>query len=86
MWLGPRPGIAKVEVQVDDGPWQVCELGRVTSDDTWVQWLLRWDATPGEHVLTVRATDGRGDTQTPDIARPDPDGATGWHSRLVKVT
>ncbi len=82
----PDRGIAKVEVQVDDGPWQVCELGRVTSVDTWVQWLLRWDATPGEHVLTVRATDARGDTQTSDIARPDPNGATGWHSRRVKVT
>ena len=37
-------GISKVEVQVDDGPWQAARLGAVPSDDTWVQWVLEWDA------------------------------------------
>ena len=40
-------GISKVEVQVDDGPWQAARLGTVPSDDTWVQWVLEWDAPTG---------------------------------------
>lgn len=82
----PDRGIAKVEVQVDDGPWQEAQLGEVASDATWRQWYLPWDATPGEHVLRVRATDGTGQTQTEELAEPAPDGATGWHTRRVVVT
>jgi hypothetical protein len=36
--------------------------------------------------LTVRATDGDGQTQTAKRSDPAPDGATGWHSRRVSVT
>jgi hypothetical protein len=74
-----------VEVQVDDGPWQAAELGGVVGTDTWRQWRLRWEATPGEHELTVRATDGMGHTQTSQEADPAPDGASGWHRRTVRV-
>jgi DMSO/TMAO reductase YedYZ molybdopterin-dependent catalytic subunit len=81
----PTRGIRAVEVRVDDGPWEPCELGEVASDETWVQWWWRWDATPGEHVLAVRATDGRGAVQTAEIAPPAPDGATGLHARRVEV-
>ena len=81
----PARGIELVEVQVDDGPWQMAELGRVPSENTWVQWRLAWDATPGDHVVRVRATDGDGATQTEEIARPAPNGATGWHTRQVRV-
>lgn len=81
----PTRGIAAVEVQIDDGPWQPAQLGDTVSDDTWVQWMVPWDATPGEHRLRVRATDGTGATQTSDVAPPDPDGATGWHTRRVTV-
>ena len=81
----PGRGISKVEVQVDDGPWQEARLGEVRSDATWRQWMLPWDATPGSHRLRVRATDGSGRTQTEAETRPDPDGATGWHQRTVVV-
>ncbi len=81
----PTHGIQRVEVQVDDQQWQECRLGDVASENTWVQWLYEWDATPGDHVLTVRATDGTGETQTSEIQAPIPDGATGWHSRRVTV-
>jgi DMSO/TMAO reductase YedYZ molybdopterin-dependent catalytic subunit len=81
----PTRGIEGVELQIDDGEWQRCRLGDVASENTWVQWLYEWDATPGDHVVTVRATDGNGDTQTSDIEPPIPDGATGWHSRRVRV-
>lgn len=82
----PGRGISRVEVQVDDGPWRDARLGEVLSDNTWVQWVLEWDATPGEHTLRVRATDGTGAVQTSEVTPPAPDGATGWHTRRVRVT
>jgi DMSO/TMAO reductase YedYZ molybdopterin-dependent catalytic subunit len=79
-------GIGKVEIQVDDGPWQPARLGTVPSDDTWVQWVFEWDARPGDHVITVRATDGAGQLQPEEPADPAPDGAQGWHARRFQVT
>ncbi len=82
----PGRGITKVEVQVDDADWVAARLGDVVGDDTWRQWVLEWDATPGSHRLRVRATDGTGETQTEEESPPAPDGATGWHERKVTVT
>nr|WP_233149861.1 molybdopterin-dependent oxidoreductase [Kineosporia sp. A_224] len=84
-WAQHR-GIDAVEVRVDDGPWQPAKLGSVPSTDTWRQWVLAWDATPGRHTLAVRATDATGTPQTGDQAPPAPDGATGWHTIQVTVT
>jgi DMSO/TMAO reductase YedYZ molybdopterin-dependent catalytic subunit len=81
----PDRGISKVEVHVDDGDWVEAEISNPISDATWVQWLYRWDATPGSHQLQVRATDGTGQTQTSDRSRPDPDGARGYHTINVTV-
>ena len=75
----------RVEVQVDGGPWVHARLAADAGPDTWRQWVLTWDATPGDHTLQVRATDGTGDTQTSERAAPAPDGATGWHSIQVRV-
>ncbi|BCJ52292.1 hypothetical protein Asp14428_37670 [Actinoplanes sp. NBRC 14428] len=62
-WAQHR-GIAKVEVQVDAGPWAEATLAPPVSADTWVQWSWQWQATPGKHTLRVRATDTTGETQT----------------------
>jgi DMSO/TMAO reductase YedYZ molybdopterin-dependent catalytic subunit len=83
-WAQQR-GVLRVEVGVD-GEWADATLGSDVSEDTWRQWSFDWDATPGEHVIQVRATDGDGVTQTEDVARPDPDGATGWHTRRISVS
>lgn len=83
-WAQHR-GIAAVEVQVDDGPWQRAELAPEYSIDTWRQWTWRWDAPVGRHTLRVRAIDGTGAVQTEASAPPAPDGATGWHTRQVTV-
>jgi hypothetical protein len=80
-----RRGVARVEVQVDDDPWQDAELADELDVDTWRQWRWRWQATPGEHVLRVRATDGDGVTQSEQRVPVAPDGAEGWHSRTVRV-
>jgi DMSO/TMAO reductase YedYZ molybdopterin-dependent catalytic subunit len=81
----PDVGISKVEVQVDDGPWLPARLGDATSDNTWVQWYVPWDATSGKHRLRVRATNAKGELQTEEQADPAPNGATGWHTRTVRV-
>jgi DMSO/TMAO reductase YedYZ molybdopterin-dependent catalytic subunit len=84
-WAQHR-GISKVEVRVDGGDWHAATLGAVPSVDTWRQWSWSWDATPGQHELSVRATDNAGATQTAEVAPPDPDGATGWHTIVVDVS
>ncbi|MEV7443896.1 molybdopterin-dependent oxidoreductase [Streptomyces sp. NPDC091204] len=84
-WAQHR-GITRVEVRVDDGPWQDADLAARDTDDTWRHWSHRWQATPGGHTLAVRATDGTGAVQTEQRARTVPDGASGWHSVFVTVT
>lgn len=80
----PNLGIERVEVQIDDGDWLEAELADPLDKDTWRQWMVPWTPTTGNHVLRVRATDASGYTQTSEISRPAPDGATGWHT--VRVT
>ncbi len=83
-WAQHR-GIAQVEVQVDDGPWQAAELAAEYSIDTWRQWTWRWRAVTGTHTLRVRATDGTGAVQDQARTTPFPNGATGRHNRVVTV-
>nr|WP_188190893.1 molybdopterin-dependent oxidoreductase [Nonomuraea sp. SYSU D8015] len=78
-------GIDAVEVRVDRGEWRQATLAEVPGPDTWRQWSIDWDATPGRHTLEVRATDATGYTQTERQAPPAPDGATGWHTLTVEV-
>jgi DMSO/TMAO reductase YedYZ molybdopterin-dependent catalytic subunit len=79
-------GIAKVEVSVDGGPWQAARLAGEDGVDTWRQWVFPWDATPGAHRLSVRATDKAGRLQDA-VRRPVyPDGATGRQELVVTVT
>ncbi|MDP8958335.1 MAG: molybdopterin-dependent oxidoreductase [Actinomycetota bacterium] len=81
----PNLGISRVEVQVDQGPWEEAQLAEALSEDTWRQWVHEWEATPGEHLIRVRATDGTGQTQTAEPTPPRPDGATGYHTIRVGV-
>ncbi|MEU0337256.1 molybdopterin-dependent oxidoreductase [Streptomyces sp. NPDC006193] len=83
-WAQHR-GIDKVEVRVDDGPWQQATLAAEDTRDTWRQWSFPWQATKGGHILTVRATDRTGQVQTEHRTRTIPDGASGRHSVVVTV-
>ncbi|MFD8076696.1 molybdopterin-dependent oxidoreductase [Streptomyces sp. NPDC059718] len=83
-WAQHR-GIDRVEVRIDDGPWRDADLAAQATTDTWRLWSLTWDATPGPHTLTVRATDGTGEVQTARRARTAPDGAGGRHSVVITV-
>ncbi|MDI3417790.1 molybdopterin-dependent oxidoreductase [Streptomyces luteolus] len=78
-------GIERVEVRVDDGPWEEADLAAEGPLDTWRQWSWRWPATRGGHTLQVRATDRTGYTQTDRRTGTVPDGATGRHSVVVDV-
>ncbi len=82
----PDRGVDGVEVQVDEERWERAELSAPISDATWVQFLRRWDATAGEHVVRVRAIDGTGEVQTDEQTSPAPDGARGHHSIRVMVS
>ena len=81
----PDRGVAGVEVQVDEGAWEPAELSAPISDATWVQFVRRWEATAGDHLISVRAIDGEGDIQTDQRTRPAPDGARGHHTIRVTV-
>ncbi|MET8682667.1 sulfite oxidase [Streptomyces sp. NPDC004732] len=83
-WAQHR-GIDKVEVRVDDGPWDEARLAAEDTRDTWRQWSYEWPATKGGHTLTVRATDRTGETQTEKRTPTIPDGASGWHSVVVTI-
>lgn len=76
----PHVGIDKVELQLDDGPWHHVELGSEYTVDTWRMWHTTVEAKPGDHRVTVRATDKNGNTQTRERRGTVPDGATGRHS------
>jgi len=81
----PDRGVASVEVRIDNGQWQTAMLARAISKATWVQWILRWQATPGTHTIEVRATDGTGAVQTATPGGPSPAGATGLDQVRVSV-
>lgn len=79
-------GIQKVEVRVDGGAWNEAQLATAISADTWVQWKWEWDAPTGQHQLEVRATDAAGKTQTAARTETVPDGATGYHQIVIKIS
>lgn len=80
-----RRGIDRVEVQIDEEPWQTARLGPDVTIDYWRQWWLPWDPEPGQHTLRARVVDGSGQVQTADRAKPFPDGASGIHEVVVTV-
>jgi hypothetical protein len=83
-WAQHR-GITKVEIQIDDGPWQQAELAGDASVDTWRQWKFVWKATSGTHTVQSRATDGTGAVQTDQVRDVLPNGASGYDSRSIVI-
>jgi len=82
----PTVGIDRVEISLgEDDIWEEVELAVVESNETWVQWKYDWDATPGDWLIRVRATDTAGFTQSPLQVAPAPSGAEGFHTIAVQV-
>jgi DMSO/TMAO reductase YedYZ molybdopterin-dependent catalytic subunit len=62
-WSGFAP-VERVEVSADGGAtWKDAVLGEPLGEFAWRGWRFDWDARPGEHVLSCRATDGAGNVQ-----------------------
>ncbi|MGD2076840.1 MAG: molybdopterin-dependent oxidoreductase, partial [Chloroflexota bacterium] len=65
-------GISKVEVRVDEGPWQEAALRSPLSETTWVIWRYEWPFEAGDHTFEVRCAerDGTPQIETSSSARP----------------
>lgn len=83
-WAQTR-GIERVEVKIDDSEWMTATLADELNDQTWRQWSYAWNASPGRHTITVRATEKNGPIQTDERSEPFPSGATGQHQIVVLV-
>jgi len=61
-WGAP---VARVDVQIDDGPWRSATMDRSEQAKfAWSFWSIEWpNATPGEHVITSRAVNIHGNVQ-----------------------
>ena len=61
-WGAP---IARVEVQIDGGPWRSATIDRSEQAKfAWSFWSINWpNATAGEHTITSRAVDIKGNVQ-----------------------
>lgn len=79
-------GIERVEVRIDEGEWMPATLSAPINDDTWVQWFMEWDATPGTHYVAVRAVNKNGDLQIEERAPIAPNGSSGWQRSLIRVS
>ena len=77
-------GISKVEVRVDNGPWQAAALRTPLSQTTWVLWRYDWPFQPGKHTFTVRCYDGSNAPQIVEVMPPAPSGASGLFSKSQK--
>jgi DMSO/TMAO reductase YedYZ molybdopterin-dependent catalytic subunit len=60
-WSGEAP-IAEVELGVD-GRWTPARLDPPLGEYSWRGWSATWDASPGDHELSCRATDAAGNVQ-----------------------
>jgi len=83
-WCGGGVGVTKVEVAID-GVWHGAELDPPQGAFAWRGWRFTWDAEPGEHELSCRATAADGETQ-PLVQRWDSGGFGNNIAQRVQVT
>ena len=76
-------GISRVEVRVDDGPWDAAQLRSPLSETTWVLWRYDWPFEAGRHKFEVRCAEADGTPQIEEEKGNRPDGASGIHSKHV---
>jgi DMSO/TMAO reductase YedYZ molybdopterin-dependent catalytic subunit len=81
-------GIRAVELSFDDGAsWTRATLLDEIAPLSWRFWTFRWRPDrSGRYSIQVRATDGAGEQQTAVRADPFPNGATGYHRIVLRVT
>ena len=74
-------GISKVEIRVDNGPWEEASLRSPLSGTTWVVWRYDWPFSSGGHFFEVRCAEGDGTPQIEEERGNRPSGARGLHSK-----
>jgi DMSO/TMAO reductase YedYZ molybdopterin-dependent catalytic subunit len=81
MAFGGDKGISKVELSFDDGHhWAEVPITAPGTLISWSMWSYRWTPSqPGDCVVVVRATNGRGEPQITTFRDQVPHGATGLH-------
>jgi hypothetical protein len=53
---------------------------------SWVIWSYTWKpAKPGKYQTVVRAIDTKGQLQIAELVRPQPAGASGYHTIVAEV-
>ena len=77
--------ISRVQVRVDDGPWEDAQLRSPLSDTTWVIWRYDWPFASGRHNFDVRCFEADGTEQLEDVMSNRPSGATGIHRRTESL-
>jgi DMSO/TMAO reductase YedYZ molybdopterin-dependent catalytic subunit len=89
MAYGGHRGISGVELSFDDGKtWNDGEIYYAGGNLAWSLWKARngWmPEAPGDYVLVVRATDGKGTVQEWEPDRSPFSGVTGFHKIVVHV-
>ena len=64
----PAAPIARVEWSADGGEsWSDAEVSGERPGLSWARFEFGWDAEPGEHTITTRATDAAGNTQPAEV-------------------
>jgi hypothetical protein len=83
---GPN-SVSKVELSFDAGrTWNDCQIEPPMSPHSWVIWTYTWrPSKPGKFQTVVRATDTKGQLQIAEIVRPQPAGASGYHTIISEV-
>lgn len=83
---GPN-SISKMELSFDSGrTWNDCEIEPPMSPYSWVIWNYTWKPPkPGKFQVTVRATDTKGQLQIAELVRPQPNGASGYHTIIADI-
>jgi DMSO/TMAO reductase YedYZ molybdopterin-dependent catalytic subunit len=86
--FGGNRGVSQVELSTDGGStWKPVSMSRPLSKATWVLWTGSWvPERSGKATLAIRATDGEGQVQIPDLHEPYPTGATGYDIIQVQVS
>lgn len=81
-----RRGVVRVQVSVDDGPWQEATMGPQVNVDYWRQWYFGWQTTgQGMHSARARVIYGDNKVQTAVRAGVYPNGSSGIEARSFVV-
>jgi DMSO/TMAO reductase YedYZ molybdopterin-dependent catalytic subunit len=78
-------GISRVEVRVDEGPWQEAVLRTPLSETTWVIWRYDWPFQDGRHDFEVRCAELDGTPQIEEERGNRPSGARGIHRKRANL-